>query len=170
MPSQGLVAKRRVCDTHDGAEVRTWRTSQPLSDPCNTAPVVERGLSKREALMTASSDRSAYFYENTKWRLLFSLTWIVLLLVALVALLGFGGATHDQFSAVGNLRFLTDQFLVIALLVPAMVMIVGAGGLDLSVGAVMGLAGVVFCAAAGRGTPVPSAAIMGLGAARWWAW
>ena len=113
----------------------------------------------------ASSDRSAYFYENTRWRLLFSLTWIVLLLVGLVALLGLGGATHSRFFTAGNFRLLVDQFLVIALLAPAMVMIVGAGGLDLSVGAVMGLAGVVFCAAAGRGAPVPSAAILGLGAA-----
>jgi len=100
--------------------------------------------------MTASDDRSGYFYENAKWRLLFSLAWIGLLAVGLLALLRFGGAAESHFFTGANFRFLTDQFLVIALLVPAMVMIVGAGGLDLSVGAVMGLTGLVFCAAANR--------------------
>ena len=78
------------------------------------------------------------FYENTAWRLVASLIWIGLLFILTIGLI-------ISFVSTGNfaMKMITPHLLVIGLMVPAMVMIVSAGGLDLSIGSVIALVGVV---------------------------
>lgn len=80
----------------------------------------------------------SHFYENRKWRIISYILWtgVVLLLIIPTLIGGIGS------SAFSNPRFWANvgqSWLVAALLVPPMVLVVVSGGLDLSVGAVIGI-------------------------------
>ncbi|MBN1993129.1 MAG: ABC transporter permease [Anaerolineae bacterium] len=103
--------------------------------------------------------KPAHFYKNTAWRLVASLIWIGVLF-GLTAILAIIVVSAGNF----NLKGLMPNLLMIGLMAPAMVMIVGAGGLDLSVGSVVALIGVIVALMMQDGSPV-MAIILGLGIA-----
>ena len=84
-----------------------------------------------------------------------------LLLVALGAEVALFAAIAPYFLTVGNLAEITRSSVELGLLALALTPIIVSGGIDLSVGSMMGLAAVVFGAAATRGS-VALAAILAL--------
>jgi ribose/xylose/arabinose/galactoside ABC-type transport system permease subunit len=74
-----------------------------------------------------------------------------LLLVALGAEVALFAAIAPNFLTVGNLAEITRSSVELGLLAVALTPIIVSGGIDLSVGSMMGLAAVVFGAAAARG-------------------
>ena len=94
----------------------------------------------------STNQKSAlHFYENTKWRLSSYLIWIGLVLL-LMALTIVGGLDLPNF---GNSRYIQSIFqvwVISALMVPPMILVIASGGLDLSVGAVVGFISVIVAA------------------------
>jgi len=84
-----------------------------------------------------------------------------LLLVALGAEVALFAAIAPNFLTVGNLAEITRSSVELGLLAVALTPIIVSGGIDLSVGSMMGLAAVVFGAAAARGS-VALAALLAL--------
>jgi rhamnose transport system permease protein len=84
-----------------------------------------------------------------------------LLMVALGAEVALFAAIAPNFLTVGNLAEVTRSSVELGLLALALTPIVVSGGIDLSVGSMMGLAAVVFGAAAARGS-VAVAAVLAL--------
>jgi ribose transport system permease protein len=109
--------------------------------------------------LSPTSQTPVHFYENTAWRLVASLIWIGLLFILTIGLI-------ISFVGTGNfaMKMVTPNLLIIGLMVPAMVMIVSAGGLDLSVGSVIGLVGIVV-ATLMQDLPPIVAVVLGLGLA-----
>lgn len=109
--------------------------------------------------LSAVSQTPVNFYENTVWRLIASLIWIGLLFILTIGLI-------ISFVGTGNfaMKLITPNLLVIGLMVPAMVMIVSAGGLDLSVGSVIALVSVVVATLMQDLSPLV-AVVLGLGIA-----
>ena len=93
-------------------------------------------MNDKEVSTTAQTP--VHFYENTAWRLVASLIWIGLVVVLTVIVI-IWAVSSQQF----NMKFIATNLLTIGLMVPAMVMIVSAGGLDLSIGSVIALVGVL---------------------------
>lgn len=75
-----------------------------------------------------------------------------LLIVALGAEVALFAAIAPNFLTVGNLAEITRSSVELGLLATALTPIIVSGGIDLSVGSMMGLAAVVFGAAAARGS------------------
>ena len=98
-----------------------------------------------------------HFYENTAWRLVASLIWIGFVVVLTVIVI-IWAVSILQF----DMKFIATNLLIIGLMVPAMVMIISAGGLDLSVGSVIALVGVVV-ATLMQELPPLVAVMLGLG-------
>jgi rhamnose transport system substrate-binding protein len=89
-----------------------------------------------------------------------------LLLVALAAEAALFGAIASNFLTVGNLAEITRSSVELGLLAVALTPIIVSGGIDLSVGSMMGLAAVVFGAVAARGSIVVAAILaLAVGAA-----
>jgi ribose/xylose/arabinose/galactoside ABC-type transport system permease subunit len=109
--------------------------------------------------LSTTAQIPVHFYENTAWRLGASLIWIGLVLVLTVVVI-IWAVSSQQF----NMKFIATNLLTIGLMVPAMVMIVSAGGLDLSVGSVIALVGVVV-ATLMQDLPPVVAVVLGLGLA-----
>jgi rhamnose transport system substrate-binding protein len=82
-----------------------------------------------------------------------------LLIVALGAEVALFAAIAPYFLTVGNLAEITRSSVELGLLALALTPIIVSGGIDLSVGSMMGLAAVVFGAAAARGSVVIAAAL-----------
>lgn len=99
-----------------------------------------------------------HFYEDTKWRVLSQLIWVGFVLLVLLGVCVYGLLFAEGFSKVfDEPRFLLRQFFPLVLLVPPMVMIVAAGGVDLSVGSVAGLSSVIIAALVSKGAGIGSA-------------
>ena len=81
------------------------------------------------------------------------------LIVALGAEVALFAAIAPYFLTVGNLAEITRSSVELGLLALALTPIIVSGGIDLSVGSMMGLAAVVFGAAAARGSVVIAAAL-----------
>jgi rhamnose transport system substrate-binding protein len=81
------------------------------------------------------------------------------LIVALGAEVALFAAIAPHFLTVGNLTEITRSSVELGLLALALTPIIVSGGIDLSVGSMMGLAAVVFGAAAARGSVVIAAAL-----------
>jgi ribose/xylose/arabinose/galactoside ABC-type transport system permease subunit len=85
-----------------------------------------------------------YFNENRQWRIIANALWVVLIL-AILGCVSFGGsAASEAFWSSANMRNLVQAWLLQALMVPPMALIIAAGGLDLSAGAVAGLVATVI--------------------------
>jgi ribose transport system permease protein len=114
-------------------------------------------MNDKEVSTTAQTP--VHFYENTAWRLGASLIWVGLVVVLTVIVI-IWAVSSQQF----NMKFIATNLLTIGLIVPAMVMIVSAGGLDLSVGSVIALVSVVVVALM-QDLPPVVAVVLGLGIA-----
>ena len=84
-------------------------------------------------------------------------------LVALLIVCGFGAARYYAFATPENLLNVLRQNSMLGLVALGMTFVILTGGIDLSVGALLAVAGVVTANLAGRGTAV--AVLAGLGAA-----
>jgi ribose transport system permease protein len=84
------------------------------------------------------------FYQSTGWRLAALAIWIGLACLLVVIVLVAGWLTSPAAFGWAGVQVVLAQMLPLALMMPAMVMIVAAGGVDLSVGAVAALAGVLI--------------------------
>jgi ribose/xylose/arabinose/galactoside ABC-type transport system permease subunit len=98
-------------------------------------------MTEEDAVQT---DAPQSFYDDWKWRLSSKAIWIglvfLLLVLALLATMPVMG-----FWKAAGLRNLARAWLLFpALLVPAMILVVASGGIDLSVGAVAGVVAVVM--------------------------
>src|SRR5688572_10528749 len=104
-----------------------------------------------------------YFNENRQWRIIANALWIILILVIL-GCVGIGGsATSEVFWSPNNARNLIQAWLLPALMVPPIALIIAAGGLDLSAGAVAGLVATVIASRLASETGgVGSALVLGL--------
>jgi len=81
---------------------------------------------------------------DTAWRLGSAAIWCALLVVVLVVIARVGVMSSQHFLSFENVRMVLREWTVLLLLVPVMVIIVASGGIDLSVGAVAGFAGVLI--------------------------
>jgi ribose transport system permease protein len=98
-----------------------------------------------ETIASGSTRRRTYLYENRWWKLAFNAVWVVLMAVVVVALLLLGSVLFSPtFFAAPNLTQLTWQWLVRAILIPPVVLIIASGGVDLSIGALIGLTTVLM--------------------------
>jgi ribose transport system permease protein len=107
-----------------------------------------------------------YLYQSKGWKLLFNAVWpgfAVILLIPLM-LAGLALSRSVSFFSPTNLSNVAWIWLSHAILAPAIVLIVASGGLDLSIGALIGLVGVVVASLAPAIGPV-AAALVGVGLA-----
>jgi len=119
------------------------QAAQP-SRPDSTADVPSPARRRRDRAKKQRPVRDCrYFYENTSWRLTSTAVWVLLVIGGIVAVTLVGMSASDDFLGQANLQAMLRQFLLPALLVPGMVLIVLAGGVDLSVAAVAGLTAAV---------------------------
>ena len=108
--------------------------------------------SPAEAGAAARGSLAERLFPNNEW---------VLLVVILVECLVFGMAGHN-FATAGNAFEITRLAVEIGLLALALTPIIVTGGIDLSVGSMMGLAAVVLGALWHRGLPMPAAIVLTL--------
>jgi ribose/xylose/arabinose/galactoside ABC-type transport system permease subunit len=104
------------------------------------------------------------FYRDARWRLGCIGLWLLFECVVLVVVMAIGAAVSRHFLTLTAVEGMLPSLLMLGLMAPPMVMIVAAGGVDLSVGAVAALAGVLVAMrepAAG----LPAALLLGLSAA-----
>lgn len=107
-------------------------------------------------------DPSQSFCDNWKWRLSSKAIWIGLVFLLLILAL-LTTISVDGFWKARNLQNLARAGLLFpALLVPAMILIVVSGGVDLSVGAVAGMVSVVMAALMSSGMSPAIALLVGL--------
>ena len=93
-----------------------------------------------------------HFYENTVWRLVSQLIWAGFMVLILLGVWVYGAVAIGSFGKVFALpEDLLRQAFPLVLLVPPMVMIVAAGGLDLSVGAVAALSSTMIALMLSKG-------------------
>jgi ribose transport system permease protein len=98
-----------------------------------------------ETVASGTTKRRIFLYENRWWKLAFNAVWVVLMAVVVVVLLLVGAVLFSRtFLAAPNLTQLTWQWLVRAILIPPVVLIVASGGVDLSIGALIGLTTVLM--------------------------
>jgi ribose transport system permease protein len=115
-------------------------TQQP--DAESKEAVRERVARRRKKRKKEKPVRDArYFYENTRWRLISTAVWVVLVIAGLVAVVLSGMSVSDDFGGEASLTNMLQTFLLLGMLVPPMVLIIAAGGLDLSIAGVAALAG-----------------------------
>ncbi len=107
-----------------------------------------------------------YLYESRGWKLLFNAAWLGFALVLLIplTLAGLALSRSALFFSGPNLSNVAWIWLSHAILAPAIVLIVASGGLDLSIGALIGLVGVVIAGLAPVIGP-EAAALVGIGLA-----
>ncbi len=120
---------------------------------------------EREALL--GSGAKGCFYESANWR--FTAGWLWLLLaVTLWTAFVYGPMLYRGYDLVDwdrTLRVGTLRVLPLLLVVGPMVMVVAAGGLDLSVGSVFSLTSVVVALAISKGWSTSAAIWTGIGCA-----
>jgi ribose transport system permease protein len=83
----------------------------------------------------------------------------VLILVALALVVSI---LSDRFYQPGNIANILRQISIVAIVGAAVTLVMVSGGLDLSVGGILALSGVVSALAAANGTPIPLAFAMGV--------
>jgi ribose/xylose/arabinose/galactoside ABC-type transport system permease subunit len=83
-----------------------------------------------------------HFYENTVWRVFSYVFWIGLVSL-LILITAAKGLSVPAFGNPRNIQNIAQFWLIFALMVPPMILIIASGGLDLSVGAVIGLTSVI---------------------------
>ncbi len=102
-------------------------------------PVMVSPLRSQEML----SPELPHFCESFSWRMITTLLWTVLLACTAGGLWWYGRGASEHFFSGLSLESMWRQIIPIALLVGPMVVIMLGGGLDLSIGAVAGLASVL---------------------------
>ncbi len=95
-----------------------------------------------------------HFTDSLKWRLAATWLWNVALLLGGGALAAWS-LTRDGMGPESLVENLVRQWLPFAIAVPAVVLILARGGIDLSIGAVAACAGVVFAWLVGEGEVPP---------------
>jgi ribose transport system permease protein len=114
----------------------------------------------------AGAAPTADFCENPTWRWTASLIWLALVVIAVV-LLGTVGYVllanklYSDFLEAALSDYLTN-LLVPALMIPAMVVIMRAGTIDFSVGAVMNFTGILLAVLLNSGMPLMGAVVAAL--------
>ncbi len=108
----------------------------------------ERELSAQPAAIPARREIS-----YAVWKLLSSVIWLVLLALLLIVVVIVGGRASPNFLVTRNIENILMQTLMIALMAAPMALVVAAGGIDLSVGAVAALVGVAIAQQALEGSP-----------------
>lgn len=85
-----------------------------------------------------------HFWENTTWRMGSLLIWVAYVLLNLVGICVYGLITVEQLFSSPSVMNMLESALPLLLLVAPMVMIAASGGLDLSIGSVVGLSSIVM--------------------------
>jgi ribose/xylose/arabinose/galactoside ABC-type transport system permease subunit len=97
-------------------------------------------------------------YQNTWWRLGFNAVWVLISLALVVLLLGVGAAvTGGRMLEGHNIQNIVWTWLALVLILPPIILIIASGGLDLSVGAVIGLCSVLVAQSAAGGSLLAAA-------------
>ncbi len=91
----------------------------------------------------APATEAGYFYRDARWRLGSIGVWLVFEGVVLGVVVAIGAAVSPHFLTTTAIEGMLPSFVILGLMAPPMVMIVAAGGVDLSVGALAALTGVV---------------------------
>ena len=99
-----------------------------------------------------NSDASAVDSQNTGFIVVGKILVNLRAFIALFLLIGFFAAVNDSFLAPGNLVILTKQVAINAILGIGMTFVILTGGIDLSVGSIVGLAGMVAGALINEGS------------------
>lgn len=99
-------------------------------------------VGEQPELLEASAKRRVVL--SGIWRFVSGAIWCGVLVLSLLVVVVTGVVTGEHFLGSGSLDMLVRQWAMLAVLVPAAVMIVAAGGLDLSVGGVAALSAVVI--------------------------
>jgi len=108
--------------------------------------------------------QGGHFYRDARWRLGCIAVWLLFECVVLGVVMAIGGAVSPHFLTATAAGVMLPSLLWLGLIAPPMVMIVAAGGVDLSVGAAAALTGVVV-AMLGPAAGLPAALLVGLSAA-----
>jgi ribose/xylose/arabinose/galactoside ABC-type transport system permease subunit len=117
--------------------------------------------------MSLSTDRPILsprrLAENSWWKLVFNLAGVLTagLFVVVVFQVGRTIFAEGPFLSANNLRNITLRWLDYAMVAPAAVLIVAMGGVDLSIGAVLGLTGLIVSVLA-PAVGLPAACLAGL--------
>ena len=99
-----------------------------------------------------SAEARPPLYQKAWWRLGFNAVWVLISLALVVLLVGVGAAVSGGRLLDGrNVQNIGWVWLVHALILPPVILIIASGGLDLSVGAVIGLCSVIVAQAAAGG-------------------
>ena len=93
--------------------------------------------------------------QNSTWVVIGKLLVNLRAFIALFMLIGFFAVINDSFLAPGNLVILTKQVAINAILGIGMTFVILTGGIDLSVGSIVGLAGMVAGALINEGLILP---------------
>jgi len=124
-------------------------------------------LPGRTTLLATPAEPLRAFHENTRWRLLSGFFWIVLMLAVWAGVVAY--PTIQYGFVAGELQGLIKPAvavaLPIALIGAPMIMIVAAGGLDLSVGSVVSVVAVVTATSLSKGASEQTAIATGLAVA-----
>jgi ribose/xylose/arabinose/galactoside ABC-type transport system permease subunit len=86
------------------------------------------------------------------------------ILLALIVLVVAGALLSPHFLQPGNLANVARQAAIVGILGVGMTFVILTAGIDLSVGSILGFAGVVFAATVASGVPWPLAIVVALGA------
>jgi ribose/xylose/arabinose/galactoside ABC-type transport system permease subunit len=123
-----------------------------------------------EAAMNATAERPVslqrHAADNPWWKLVFNLAGVLVAGVFALAVFQAGRTLFPEgpFASTQNLHNITLRWLEYAMVAPAAVLIVAMGSVDLSVGAVLGLTGLIVSALA-PAVGLPAACLAGLLAA-----
>ena len=98
-----------------------------------------------------------YFYENTRWRLTALLCWICFVFLILICLGICGRICNENFLKALFSEWTLGRLFMLCAIIPSMVMIIGAGGLDLSIGSIMCLTSVLIALMLSKGCSAPVA-------------
>ncbi|HEX40721.1 MAG TPA: hypothetical protein ENN81_01495 [Phycisphaerales bacterium] len=124
-------------------------------------------LPGRTTLLNTSAETPRVFHENTRWRLLSGCFWILLMLAVWAGVVAYPTVRFGLVAGElqGLIKPAVAVALPIALIGAPMVMIVAAGGLDLSVGSVVSVVAVVTAASLAKGASEQTAIATGLAVA-----
>ncbi len=121
-------------------------------------------LPGRTTLLDESTDSPGVFHENARWRLVSGYVWIVVMLLIWGGAVAYPVVQNGFMEGEVSSMFKTAiaVALPIALIGAPMVMIAGAGALDLSVGSVVSLVAVVTAMSLSKGASEQTAVATGL--------
>lgn len=102
------------------------------------------------------------FYRRPLWRWAAQVIWLIVLVIALVLLFNAGNSSSDLFFSERNVVSMVQQLLPLLFMALPMALIMAAGGLDLSVGAVASLVAIVVARQLEAGVGLSTAILLGL--------